>query len=97
MDARPEARPRQAVGPGDAPWEAPGARGPREEAEASIRWIHDYCAGWCPRRESCPGEECRLYRREQKAKDTLMRLDDEEQAWDPEVGPGGVILEPTIR
>ena len=96
VDAPEQARPREAVGPGDAPWEAPGAREPRQGAEDDIRWIHDFCAGWCPRRESCPGEACRLYRREQEAKDTLTRLDAEE-AWDPAVGPAGVILEPTIR
>lgn len=97
VDAREQALPRQAVGPGDAPWEAPGPRrDERWEADETIRWIHDYCAGWCPRREACPGEACRLYRREQEAKGTLMRLDADEQ-WDPEVGPGGVILEQTIR
>ena len=68
----------------------------RAEAESVIRRVHAYCEGHCPYRERCPGMRCKLYREEQVAKDTLLRLDAEEAAWDPPIGPGGVILEPTI-
>ena len=66
----------------------------RADAEGIIREVHDYCEGSCPHRESCYGMACKLYVKEQAAKDTIASLD--APTWDPETY-GGVILEPTIR
>lgn len=48
----------------------------RAEAEGIIRVSQHYCQLSCPRRESCPGMECKIYREEAAAKDVLLSLDD---------------------
>lgn len=64
------------------------------EARGIIREVHTFCARSCPHRERCPGMECKQYRREMAAKDTIARSTPTESL---PTGPGGVILEPTIR
>lgn len=50
----------------------------RADAQGIIREVHDYCASRCPRRERCPGMECRQYQREMTARDELLSMDDAE-------------------
>lgn len=64
------------------------------EARGIIREVHTFCARSCPHRTRCPGMECKQYRREQEAKDTIARHTPTESL---PTGPAGVILEPTIR
>lgn len=66
----------------------------RADAEGIIREVHAYCWEHCPQRERCFGMACKLYVKEQGAKDIIAKLD--APTWDPETY-GGVILEPTIR
>lgn len=64
------------------------------DARGIIRQVHTFCASSCPHRTRCPGMECKQYRREMAAKDVIARNAPTESL---PVGPGGVILEPTVR
>lgn len=81
--------------PGPAAADDSIARDERAESWAIIREVHAYCATRCPHRERCPGMACKQYQREMAAKDVIARLDGEVEQ--PAVGPGGIILEPTVR
>lgn len=65
------------------------------EARGIIREVHAFCATKCPHRERCPGMACKQYQREMAARDVIAR----EVAPSPDVpvGPGGIIMEPTIQ
>lgn len=83
------------IRPGSAV-DADAIRRERELAEARgiIREVHGFCATKCPHREDCPGMACKQYQREMAAKDVIARA---APVQDLPVGPGGIIMEPTIR
>lgn len=83
--------------PGSVPPDASAVLAERRRiGEGVIREVHAYCEGSCPRRESCPGMECRQYRREMAARDELLTLDDiDAQAHAPATA-FGVSLAPTV-
>lgn len=77
MDVGEQARAGGALGRRDTA-EREAAR-TRAEAEGIISSVHGYCIAHCSRRTRCAKERCNLWRHERDAKDTLARLDADEQ------------------
>lgn len=55
----------------------------REDADGLIAAVHGYCEKHCPLRDHCPGMRCKLYRREQAARDVLVKSADLPKWEDP--------------